>query len=375
MNRHLEVPTMYILVEHKKPPYDLYWICQRINLNKQVIWTIKVSLKIIYFFQAYAAEVTGRSGGAAKDVHNMLTTLKKSVSNASTEGASATASSSAAKTRTQKRTAAKITSKTKALSKPVTAAKAKAKKLRGGIAKAVAPLAVKPKGKPNVKSTESNVKATAKANKGATNRSCLYKPKNKVIKKALPRLRRERVPETNFQLREFPWSSWKLVISSEEGKNLVPTIQRIGKKDKVIEYSAIDIFKGKTKCPALYEFAVRPNLCKRKRVVYAKVSTGFSSYSKVWWKELFPSNSLRKQVDNIVRKQGGDIFVRRLILKKYNIYKSVPSTVENYDYVWSPEDGAKKYRELKEDSYVISADMEVDWTITDTFPWKICYPP
>ena len=323
----------------------------------------------------------GRSGGAAKDVHNMLTTLKKSVSNASTEGTSATTSSSVAKTRTQKRTAAKITSKTKALnkpvtaakaipvnttsktkplSKPVTAAKAKAKNLRGGIAKAVAPLAAKPKGKPNVKSTESNVKATAKANKGATNRSCLYKPKNKVIKKALPCLRRERVPETNFQLRDFPWSPWKLVISSEERKNLVPTIQRIGKKDKVIEYSAIDIFKGKTKCPALYEFAVRPNFCKRKRVVYAKVSTGFSSYSKVWWKELFPSNSLRNQVDNIVRKQGGDIFVRRLILKKYNSYKSVPSTVESYDYVWSPEEGAKKYRELKQDSYVISADMEVD---------------
>ena len=327
--------------------------------------------------------MTGRSGGAAKDVHNMLTTLKKSVSNASAEGTSAAASSSTAKTRTQKRTAAKITNKTKALSKPVTAAKAKAKavkttsktkplskpvtaakakakKLRGGIAKAVAPLAAKPKGKPNVKTTESNVKATAKVNKGATNRSCLYKPKNKVIKKALPRLRRERVPETNFQLREFPWSSWKLVISSEERKNLVPTIQRIGKKDKVIEYSAIDIFNGKTKCPALYEFAVRPNLCKRKRVVYAKVSTGFSSYSKVWWKELFPSNSLRNQVDNIVRKQGGDIFVRRLILKKYTSYKSVPSTVKNYDYVWSPEDGAKKYRELKQDSYVISADMEVD---------------
>ena len=323
--------------------------------------------------------MTGRSGGAAKDVHNMLTTLKKSVSNASTEGTSAAASSSAAKTRTQKRTAAKITGKTKALSKPVTAAKAKpvkttsktkplskpvtaakAKSPRGGIAKAIAPLAAKRKGKPNVKSTEGNIKATAKANKGATNRSCLYKPKNKVIKKALPRLRRERVPETNFQLREFPWSSWKLVISSEKRKNLVPTIQRIGKKDKVIEYSAIDIFKGKTKCPALYEFAVRPNVCKRKRVVYAKVSTGFSSYSKVWWKELFPSKSLRNQVDNIVRKQGGDIFVRRLILKKYTSYKSVPSTVENYDYVWSPEDGAKKYRELKQDSYVISADMEVD---------------
>ena len=309
------------------------------------------------------AEVKGRSGGAAKDVQHMLTTLKKSVSNASTEAISATASSSTAKTRAQKQKTVKATRQTKTFGKAATTsnAKVKIKKVKRETVKTGAALAYKGTGKPKIISTEEGkVKTSTKANECIRNRLHKYKPKNKVVKTSVPRLRRERVPETNFALREFPWSPWKLVISSEERKNLDPTIQRIGNKDKVIEYSARDIFKRKTKCPALYEFAVTPNGCKRKRVVCAKFCTGFSSYSKVWWKELFPSKSLRNQVDNIVQKQGGDIYVRRLVLKKYKSYSSVLSVVDKYDYVWSPGDGAKKYRELKQDSYVISAYMDVD---------------
>ena len=307
------------------------------------------------------AEVKGRSGGTAKDVQHMLTTLKKSVSTASTEAISATASSNTSKTRAQKQKTVKATRQTKTLGKAATTHKAKTKKVNRETVKTGAALTSKGKGKPKIKSTEEGkVKTSTEANECIRNRLRKYKPKNKVVKTSVPRLRRERVPETNFALREFPWSPWKLVISSEERKNLDPTIQRIGNKDKVIEYSARDIFKRKTNCSALYEFAVTPNGCKRKRVVYSKFCTGFSSYSKVWRKELFPSKSLRNQVDNIVQKQGGDIYVRRLVLKKYKSYSSVPSVVDNYDYVWSPEDGAKKYRELKQDSYVISTDMDVD---------------
>ena len=287
----------------------------------------------------------------------MLTTLKKSVSNASTEGTGATTSTSALKTRTQKTPAVKTkpNKKTTSPTKPPSTASVKSKKTTK-----VAKPATKTKATSSVKSKPVVTKQSAKVNVTGKTRLSQYKSKGKIPKKSLPRLRREKVPETNFALRYFPWSSWKLVISSEERKNLVPTIQRIGNKDKVIEYSMLDIFKGKTKCPALYEFAVTPRGSNRKRVVYAKFCPGFSSYSAVWWKVLFPTSSLRKQVDNIVRKQGGDIFVRRLVLKKYQSYKDIPSIVKNYDYVWVPEDGAKKYRELKQDSYVVSEEMEVD---------------
>lgn len=120
------------------------------------------------------------------------------------------------------------------------------------------------------------------------------------------------------------------------------------------------IFSGKTKCPALYEFAVKPQGSRRKKIVYVKFCSGFSSNNKQWYNVLFALKSLRKQVDNIVQKQGGDILARRLILKKYRSYDAVPAAVQNYDYVWAPNEGTKKYREPKHDSYVISEEMNVD---------------
>ena len=73
------------------------------------------------------------------------------------------------------------------------------------------------------------------------------------------------------------------------------------------------------------------------------------------------SRSLQKQINNIIQKQDGDILLRRIVLKNYKRYEHIPSIVRNYDYVWSPDDGTKKYRELEKDSYVISEDMEVEW--------------
>ena len=314
--------------------------------------------------QAYEAEIKGRSGGAAKDVRHMLTTLKKSVSNASMQGTSTAASTSASKTKAQKNKPTAIAKVTKA-----TGASVKAK--------VVGKQTPKAKGRPTskqAKTRSSNARTTNQKQAGTTNqkpartinqvgqkRIGQYKSRTTPQKKPLPRLRREKVPETNFALRYYPWSSWKVVLSSEAGKHLIPTTEQVGKKTKVVGYSRVDIFKGRTQCPALYEFAVKPKGCCRKKIVYAKISPGFSSQTRSteWWNVLFPSKSLMKQVDNIVRKQGGDILVRRLIIKKYRSYDSIPSVVKNYDYVWAPEHGVKKYRELKHGSYVISEDMEI----------------
>ena len=288
----------------------------------------------------------------------MLTTLKKSVSDASTEGAA----TRMAKTKAQKQTTAHTTTaksapKTKTLS---SATNTKATKPKSSVVKTKAKVPTT-KGKTSIKSKPPAAKIlggtalkTRSMNKVGQKRLDLYKAKTTVLKQQ--KLRRERVPETNFALKDFPWSSWKVVMSSECRKNLAEVIQF----DKVVEYLASDIFQRKTKCPALYEFAVKPRGCRQKKVVYSKISPGFSSYTSVWWKVLFPLKSLREQINNIIRRQGGDIYVRRLILKKYQRYSVVPAVVRNYDYVWVPEDSAKKYRELKKDEYVISEEMEVE---------------
>ena len=303
---------------------------------------------------AYEAEVRGRSGGAAKDVHHMLTTLKKSVSNASNEGGAKPASKPVNKARRSPR---KETMATRRLVKP----KPKNKPVKT------------PKVKPVKPSPQSKLKATVKTRQApaqpaskprvkitGSTRLAQHKPKHSAQK--LRKLRRENVPETNFALRDFPWSPWKILMSSEPRKGLVPVIQSsVGSKDKVIEYTQGSVlYKGRTTRPSLYELAVRPKGCRQKKVVYAKVCPNYSSYWTHWSKVLINSKTLKRQINNIVQKQGGDIFVRRLILKKYRRYETIPDIVRNYDYVWVPEDGAGKCRELKKGQYVISEEMDVD---------------
>ena len=52
--------------------------------------------------------------------------------------------------------------------------------------------------------------------------------------------------------------------------------------------------------------------------------------------------------------------MRRLILKKYRRYENILDNIRNYDYVWSPDEDKKKYRELNRGSYVISEPTDVD---------------
>ena len=285
----------------------------------------------------------------------MLTTLKKTVSNASNQSMTKSTSITSAPVKAKKlKAAAKKT-------KPPTPARKTTEK-RTLTAGSQAKRNITPAKTAKVKGTG---KATAKrqpaaAKKVSQKRLAQYKSRKEPFKQEQPRLKREKVPETNYMLRDYPWSPWNLVISSEKKKNLTPVTVKVGKKNTIVEYSTAKIFKGKTKCQALYEFAVAPEGWMRKRVVYAKICSGFLSAKVSWRKVFFPSKSLKKQIENIVREQYGDIFVRRLIMKKYRKYDTVSSVVKNYDYVWVPGDGVKQYRELKKDDYVISEAMDVD---------------
>ena len=203
-----------------------------------------------------------------------------------------------------------------------------------------------------------NIKAKAVPSKSASKTSGMnagfkrlgqYKPKLQKL-----------VPETNFALRDFPWSPWNILMSSEPRKGPYPVIQPVGSEDKVIEYTHdYVLYKRRSNQSALHELAVKPLGCRQKRVVYAKICPKFPSYTAQWPENFNHSRSLQKQINNIIQKQDGDILLRRLVPKKYKRYEDILSIVRNCDYVWSPDDGAKKYRELKKDSYVISEDMDV----------------
>ena len=309
---------------------------------------------------AYEAEVRGRVGGAAKDVHHMFTTLKKSVSNASTEGIkkaasilnTGTASKAQVVPKSKRDTRVKArqlatgaTSQTKTLRKQNNHKMATRAGNTGPAYRTRQQTAI-------AKSLEKSKTPTAGL-KPVGNRLSQYKSKPTTIK----RLRRENVPETNFALRDFPWSSWKVVMSRNAKSGLVRKFETETRSRKTAEYAAQTIFDGKTKRPALYEFAVKLPGC-IKRVVYVKSTSGFTS--SLWVTALFPSTSLRKQVDNIIRKLAGEILVRRLVLKKFRKYSDTKSILKNYDYVWAPEEGEEKYRQLGYEPFVISEEMKVN---------------
>ena len=308
---------------------------------------------------AYEAEVRGRLGGAAKDVHHMFTTLKKSVSNASVE-APKQAVSIANTTATSRPTAApdtKTSVRVKANKLPATLKRpTKAVRKQNNNHKIMTRAGEGPahrtrRNKTFTKAFEKSKDPSYAAR--VVNRRALYKSKPTAVK----RLRRENVPETNFALRDFPWSSWKVVRSRNAKHGLACKYTCGNRKERAIEYAADTIFDGKTTRPALYEFAVRMPGC-NKRVVYVKSTSGFTAAH--WRSVLFPSKSVRKQIDNVIQKQAGDLLVRRLVLKKFRKYSEVESTLNHYDYVWAPEGGVDKYRPLKCDQYVISEEMEVD---------------
>ena len=100
----------------------------------------------------------------------------------------------------------------------------------------------------------------------------------------------------------FPWSSLKVVISKNAQSGLVRQFEIMNGRKKTVEHTAQIVFDGKTKYPALYEFAVRVPGCTQK-VFHVKSSPGFPSC--FWRAALFPSNSLRKQIGNIIRNQAG----------------------------------------------------------------------
>ena len=103
------------------------------------------------------------------------------------------------------------------------------------------------------------------------------------------------VPETNFALRDFPWSPWKILMTSEPRKGPFPVNQLVGSEDKVIEYTHdFELYKGRSNQSALYELAVKPLGCRQKRVVYAKICPKFLSYTPPWPETLSHSRRFKK---------------------------------------------------------------------------------
>lgn len=147
-------------------------------------------------------------------------------------------------------------------------------------------------------------------------------------------MKRENVPQTNFMLRDFSWSPWKLVIRPDQ-----PEHWRKRSGDGC-GYRVPVIFNGRTKLPAMYETAVQPKNRVRRFVVYCRISKGFTSKTN-WERNLLGKKDITAQIDEIV-KQDCKVYIRRAILKGAKDHDKVKPAMKRYDYAWKVISSVRK---------------------------------
>ena len=166
----------------------------------------------------------------------------------------------------------------------------------------------------------------------------------------LPKLRRENVPECNFMLREMKWSSWQQVIAPDQQPELDITQKRRGDNHG---FRATQIFRGKTKVPALYEVAVQTKYRGRFHVLYSKSCRAGFNGTKNWERCLFSKPGLRTQLDKVVEKKCC-VFVRRVLVKGDKTKVEVKRSLVKYDYAW------KRIRAVRKDHRLVTkTDVDI----------------
>lgn len=166
----------------------------------------------------------------------------------------------------------------------------------------------------------------------------------KYLEKFLPKLRRENVPETNFMLREMPWSDWQLVCAPP-------------KDERGVGYRAERIFNGKTDVQALYEIGVQPK-SRKKYAVYSKLSDGFE-HGINWDTKLFGRKDIVSEIDNVCNNNCS-VYLRRLVIKGDKCKEKVRHALRKYDYAWRGVRSVRRgHRSVVKGGVEISSEMEI----------------
>ena len=147
-------------------------------------------------------------------------------------------------------------------------------------------------------------------------------------------MKRENVPQTNFSLRDFSWSQWKLAIRPEERD------QWCKRNGEGCGYRAPVLFNGRTRVPAIYEVAVQPKNKTRRIVVYCKTSKGFGKKAN-WEKNLLGKKDIKAQINAVVKKDC-HVYIRRAILKGTKAHEKLKLAMKRYDYMWKAIKSVRK---------------------------------
>jgi hypothetical protein len=156
-------------------------------------------------------------------------------------------------------------------------------------------------------------------------------------KKAANRVPRETVPGTKFALSSLQWSPWKLAMCDQAPDDRDVWQERSRGKPGVRN---VGLFSRSSDKAAVYEFAVQRSHSRKKYVVYAKATSGFSE--QLWDAALLKRDGAQVEIDAVI-SQGCQVYVRRALIKgRVNLEGKALDTPRQvgaflrsrYDYAW-----------------------------------------
>ena len=172
--------------------------------------------------------------------------------------------------------------------------------------------------------------------------------------KNLPKLKRENVPESNFQFREMKWSNWQPAFSPDlpassacsatttttttagTQKTNCPWVKRVGRPgfrltSLTTSDSRLKKSRSSTALHRFVELAVQQAPGRRRHVTFSRVTS--HSLSTRNWEQVLLSTWARHQVDKAL-SQGHRVLVRHCLLQRKSQHRNTVRGIRRYDYAW-----------------------------------------
>ncbi|XP_046552416.1 uncharacterized protein LOC124262038 [Haliotis rubra] len=193
-----------------------------------------------------------------------------------------------------------------------------------------------------------------------------YKTKKvrKTVKKSKPRkriktekkrLRREKVPHTNFAYNDYRWSPWQLAIVPSRDQTTGGTWKDF-RHGLGLKKCCLNLFKKSGNKHTFVEVSVQPRPHAKRQVVMFKVLNGNLSPEN-WFRLLFGRRKIQEELERVLNS-GCRLFVRKAQLKRsgHTVKQEEKDISSLYDYAWQTSDKCHRGVYIKKYDFYISGD-------------------
>ncbi|XP_071104824.1 uncharacterized protein [Haliotis cracherodii] len=199
---------------------------------------------------------------------------------------------------------------------------------------------------------KTKTKKVKKINKKCTVKRSQPRKREKTEKK---RLRREKVPQTNFIYKDYRWSPWQLAIVPSRDQTTSGTWKDV-RHGLGLKKCCLNLFKKSGNKHTFVEVSVQPRPHAKRHVVMFKVLNGNVSPEN-WFRVLFGRRKIQDELERVL-DSGCRLFVRKAELKRsrQTVTEEAKDISSLYDYAWQTTDTCHRDVYIKKYDFYISGD-------------------